>query len=76
MNRGGLFSLSLKNCDKLVAQTSCHTLEHLRVSLETFSKLTEEAGGYQQSAQISERGSSRELYPIRHRQNKKTRYSC
>ena len=33
-------------------------------------------GGYQQRARIPERGSSRELYPIRHRQNKKARYSC
>ena len=31
------------------------------------SKLIVEAGGYQQRAQISKRGSSRELYPIRRR---------
>ena len=47
-----------------------------RITLETFSKLIVEAGGYQQRAHISERGSSRELYPIRHKQNKKARYSC
>ena len=46
------------------------------ITLETFSKIIVEAGGYQQRALISERGSSRELYPIRHRQNKKARYSC
>ena len=46
------------------------------ITLETFSKLIVEAGGYQQRAHISERGSSRELYPIRHKQNKKARYSC
>ena len=39
------------------------------IILETFDKLIVEAGGYQQRVQISERGSSRELYPIRHRQN-------
>ena len=61
---------------KLRQAYSADQLPHLRDSLETFSKLTEEAGGYQQRAQISERGSSRELYPIRDRQNKKTRYSC
>ncbi|RMX58108.1 hypothetical protein pdam_00000090 [Pocillopora damicornis] len=46
------------------------------IALETFSKLIVEVGGYQQRARIPERGSSRELYPIRHRQNKKARYSC
>ena len=37
------------------------------ITLETFSKLIVEVGGYQQRAKIPERGSSRELYPIRHR---------
>ncbi|CAH3156964.1 unnamed protein product [Pocillopora meandrina] len=54
--------------------TNWHSLKHLRVSLG-FSKLIVEAVGYQQRAQTSERGSSRELYPIRHRRNKKARYS-
>ena len=47
-----------------------------RITLETFSKLIVEAGGCQKHAHISERGSSRELYPIRHKQNNKARYSC
>ena len=46
------------------------------ITLETFSRLIVKAGGYQQRAQISERGSSREPNPIRHRLNKKARYSC
>ena len=46
------------------------------ITLETFSKLIVEAGGYQQHKHISERGSSRELYLIRLKQNKKARYSC
>ena len=46
------------------------------ITLENFSKLIVEAGGYQQRTHISERGSSRELYLIRHKQNKKAIYSC
>ena len=46
------------------------------ITLETFSKLIVKAGVYQKRAQISVRGSSRELYPLLHRQNKKARYFC
>ena len=38
------------------------------ITLKTFSKVIVEANSYQQRAQISEPGSSRELYPIRHMQ--------
>ena len=81
INRGGRSSLWLWNCDNWVysadqlAQFGAPQGLTRLIALETFSKLIVKTGGYQQLAQISERESSRELYPIRHRQNKKARYS-
>ncbi|CAH3142859.1 unnamed protein product, partial [Pocillopora meandrina] len=64
-----------ESADQLAQFGALQRLTRL-ITLETFRKLIVEAGGYKQRAQISERGSSRELFPIRHKQNKKARYSC
>ncbi|RMX56829.1 hypothetical protein pdam_00009932 [Pocillopora damicornis] len=67
-------SLRVYSADQLAQFGAPQGLTRL-IALETFSKQIVKTGGYQQLAQISERESSRELYSIRHRQNKKARYS-